>query len=199
MENDSDVWMSISIAGLIVVSKNNGSPCRHIQIDSGNRASGMNRIINHILKDRNGNIWVATQEGYATCDNKHDCLVPHFLYRHDASGNLFYHVMMMFQGNDGTIWFASKKGLGKLIPPSSDIHWLSLPAANKTGVPFFINKVLPQNDSILWLATEGGLFSFNKKTEAFIRYSSDNLGKAWSAFDDCTDALFISDTVMMIA
>ena len=198
MENDDDVWMSVSTAGLFVASKNNNSLCRHVQIDSGNRISAMNQLINHILKDKDGNIWLSTQEGYATYDPQRDCLVPHFLNRQDVSGNPFYQVMMMFQDNEGTIWIASKKGLGKLIPPSKNIDWISLPAAHKTGIPFFIGKILAQNDSLLWLITEGGLFSFNKKTEHFVRFASDNLGKEWSAFDDCVDALFISDTVMMI-
>src|ERR1051326_849346 len=54
MENDDDVWMSVSTAVLFVASKNNNSLCRHVQIDSGNRISAMNQLINHILKDKDG-------------------------------------------------------------------------------------------------------------------------------------------------
>ncbi len=88
--------------------------------------------------------------------------------------------------------------MGKLDPQTNSIAWTSLPAMHVTGLPFFINKVLAQNDSTLWLVTDGGLFSFNKNTSGFSRYSSDNLGEQWKIFDDCIDALFISDTVMMI-
>ena len=64
----------------------------------------------------------------------------------------------------------------------------------QTGVPFMINKVLAQSNSVLWLITDGGLFSFNKNTKSFSGIHSENRGDEWKAFDDCTDALFISDT-----
>jgi ligand-binding sensor domain-containing protein len=106
---------------------------------------------------------------------------------------------MMMQDGGGTIWLASKKGLGRLDTLTNNVTWFTLPATHTTGVPFFINKIEKQNNSTLWLSTDGGLFSFNKNTSRFSRYTSYSLGNAWKAFDDCTDVLFISDTMLMIA
>src|SRR5206468_4047689 len=135
----------------------------------------------------------------ARYDKQHDCLKPFFMPRHDITGNLFYQSSMMLQDSSGTIWLASKKGLGKLNSLTNNITWFALPATHKTGLPFFINKIIAQNNTILWLETDGGLFSFNIHTNRFVRYSSFNRGDAWKAFDDCTDAVFISDSVIMIA
>jgi len=199
MENDDEMWMSVSPIGLLATHKNDPSSYRHIQVDSGNLVSGMNRMINSIMKDRIGGIWLSTQEGFARYDKQHDCLKPFFIPRHDITGNLFYQSSMMLQDKDGMIWLASKKGLGKLDAQSNNVTWFALPEMHKTGVPFYINKITKQNNNVLWLATDGGLFSFDKNTNRFIRYSSYDLGDAWKAFDDCTDVLFISDTMMMIA
>jgi ligand-binding sensor domain-containing protein/two-component sensor histidine kinase len=198
MENDSDLWLAATPVGLLVMKKSEPAVHRHIQIDSGNLVSGMNRIINFLMKDKNGNTWVSTQEGYAKYNKQCDCLRPFFLKRSDITGNVAYQVMMMMQDKQGAIWLASKKGLGKLSPQTNIVEWISLPAIHTTGVPFIINKVIEQGDSVLWLVTDGGLFSFNKNTKQFQRYSSENRGNAWKAFDDCLDALFISDTAIMI-
>jgi ligand-binding sensor domain-containing protein/two-component sensor histidine kinase len=198
MENDSDLWLGADPVGLLMMKKNEPALQRHVQIDSGNLVSGMNRIINFLMKDKNGNTWVSTQEGYAKYIKQCDCLKPFFLKRSDITGNIAYQVMMMMQDRQGSIWLASKKGLGKLNLQTNIVEWISLPATHTTGVPFIINRVIEQSDSVLWLVTDGGLFSFNKNTKQFQRYSSGNRGNAWRVFDDGIDALFISDTVMMI-
>ncbi len=181
------------------INKNNPDISKHIQIDSGNLVSGMNRMVNALVADNNGDLWLSTQEGYAKYDTHLERLKPFFISRHDITGNLFYQSSMILEDSDKIIWLASKKGLAEINKQTNSIKWFVLPATNKTGVPFYINKIVSQNNSVLWLATDGGLFSFEKKTNVFIRFSSYNLGEAWKAFDDCTDALFISDTTMMIA
>jgi len=150
------------------------------------------------MNDKNGNTWLSTQEGYAKYIKRCDCLKPYLLKRSDITGNIAYQVMMMMQDKQGAIWLASKKGLGKLNPQTNGIEWISLPVTHTTGVPFIINRILAQNDSVLWLVTDGGLFSFNKNTKHFQRYASESKGNAWKVFDDGIDALFISDTALMI-
>ena len=198
MENDSELWLGAYPVGLLAMKKSEPAVQRHIQIDSGNPASGMNRIINFLMKDKNGDTWISTQAGYAKYNKQCNCLKPFLLKRSDITGNAAYQVMMMMQDEQGVIWIASKKGLGKLNPKTNIVEWISLPAAHANGVPFMIYKITAQNDSVLWLATDGGLFSFNKTTKQFQQYSSVNRGDEWKVFDDCIDALFISDTVMMI-
>src|SRR5450432_1614142 len=78
--------------------------------------------------------------------------------------------------------------------------WTFLRATHKTGLPFYINKIVRQNNLMLWLVTDqGGLFSFDKSNGRFSRYASDKLGDSWKPFNDCLDAVFVSDTMMMIA
>ena len=199
LENDGQLWMGVTPIGLIAMNKDKRAACRRIQINTGNRISGMNLLINYILKDKNGDIWVSTQEGYAKYDKRKDNLTPYFIKRNDITGNPYYQVQMMLEDTDGTIWIASKKGLGKLNPVTHDVVWISLPATYKTGLPFYINKIVQQNNSMLWLVTNGGLFSFDKSNGHFSRYASYNLGDSWNPFNDCLDALFVSDTMMMIA
>lgn len=200
LETNSELWMSVSSSGLVVMNKNNPKTCRQVQIDSGNRISGMNRLINSIIKDKAGNIWLSTQEGYAEYDKQHDCLKPFFVDRQDITVNKYNQTSMMLQENDSIIWIASKKGLGKLNTYTYAVNWFLLPATHKTGITFMINRLLSKNDSILWLITiEGGIFSFNKNNNSFQRYSSENLNSNWKAFDNCNDAVFISDSVLMLA
>lgn len=199
METDNDMWLSVSSVGLLVIKKNNPSDCRLIQTATGKKISGMNRLIHYIFKDKNQNIWISTQEGYAKYDGAHDWLIPHFLSRQDITGNNAYQVQMMLQDKEGIIWVASKKGIGKLDPATDSVTWISLPAKHETDVPYYIFKMREQNDSVLWLATDGGLFSFNKKSNQFKRYSSENRGALWKPFDDCLDVAVLSDTAIMIA
>ena len=199
MEGDSEIWMAVLPVGLMAINRNDSSKYRHIQIDSGNRVSAMNRMINSILKDGNGNIWLSTQEGFARYDKSRNCMKPYFINRNDITVNKYCQTSMMLQDNDGIIWVASKKGLGKLNEHTNSVDWTLLPATHTTGITFMINKIIAQNNSLLWLITDGGLFCFNKKTNSFLRYSSYNLNNNWKAFDDCSDALFISDSEMVLA
>jgi len=200
LETGKELWMSVSTVGLVAMSKDSPAVCRRIQVDSGQRVSSMNRLINSLMKDNQGNIWVSTQEGYARYDKLHDCLKPFYVDRHDITVNKYCQTNMMLQDKDSIVWIASKKGLGKLDIRTNAVDWTALPVTHKTGIAFMIDKLLPQSDSILWLIThDGGIFSFNKTSHAYQRYSSENLNNRWKAFDDCNDALFISDSEMVLA
>ena len=135
MESDSDIMVGCAPMGLLVMNKNDPSIQRHIQIDSGNLVSGMNRIINFFLNDKNGNIWLSTQEGYAKYDKQRDCLKPFFIEAGMILQVTWFTSMMMLQDKQGIIWLASKKGLGKLNPQTNVVEWFVAGNAYKQVCP----------------------------------------------------------------
>ena len=144
-------------------------------------------IIQDIIQDAKGNLWVSTQHGLNFLDSeqldKLDYTDPNLnpkFYRQYYSteyGNTLStnQVTKMFEDQQGHIWIASSNGVNQFNEELNQFEWYNL---NYENVDFeqkfdLINAMVEINDSLLILGSSLlGLVSFDKKNSRFIPIDS---------------------------
>ena len=106
-------------------------------------------LINEIYQDRNGMIWVATEDGL----NRYDG-TKFSIYKHDANDdNSLAHnlVRYLFEDNKGHLLVGCYNGVQLYNPATDDF---SLPAVRENGERFVcnINMILQRKNGEIWLS-----------------------------------------------
>jgi len=125
--------------------------------------------INDLLQDKNGQIWIATDDGAAFYDNYRFKKFKHDKNNHNSISN--NQVLKLFMDNNDKLWIGTKFSL-ELYDPITDSfqHYFlpNLPHQDRVNVI----EIKQLNDSILLIGTDGGgLRSFNiitKKQSHFL-------------------------------
>jgi PAS domain S-box-containing protein len=157
----------------------------HYQEDENNPFSLSDNNIYSIYEDRSGHLWFCTLLGGL---NK---LVPgekegdpqkFIAYQHDPGnphslgGNT---IRCIYQDRDGGYWIGRNGGLDKLVPGKNEnsppvfIHYTSVETGSGTSHIGDVMAINEDNDGILWIGTQKGLYSFDRNKEKFTRYEPD--------------------------
>lgn len=126
--------------------------------------------VNSIIQDRQGYIWIATQDGLNQYDG-----YSFDIYKSDRSdpnsisGN-YAHVV--FEDKDGYLWVGTDLGLNRYDKELSQFkHWLHDPTDKESLSSDVVVAIVQDQDGMLWVGTEGGgLNQFNPETGKFKRY-----------------------------
>ncbi len=118
-------------------------------------------VIQCLLKDRNGNLWMGTVGGGITrYDGKF------FTHYTDAEGLLNNSVLSILEDRDGNLWFGTEAGLCRF-----DGKFFTYYTETEGFTNSEVMSILEDQSGRLWLGTGGGLFAFDGK--AFTRYTTD--------------------------
>lgn len=123
-------------------------------------------VVNSIVEDADGMIWIATEDGLNRFDG-YDFKV--FKHEH-APGNIHSDnfIQSLYRDSEDTLWISSRNGLLKFDPGRESFtrfKYTEKPALNDVS---FITEGLSKNLWIAWYAD--GLASFNKSTQRFVPY-----------------------------
>ncbi|HYK44977.1 MAG TPA: two-component regulator propeller domain-containing protein, partial [Parafilimonas sp.] len=199
----------LSICFLGNVSGQEDVSLSSLRFDHLNFSNGLSfNVVNSIIKDKKGFIWISTQDGL----NRYDG-VNFKVYRHDAhnpNSLASSGVYQMTLDSKGNIWMATDAALTEYVPAtdsfknffvatrsksrstqspyvdSDDVVWFGdndgLCRLNSDGEietfpikhllrRFSIGSIIEDDEGIIWVGTIQGLYSFNKQTHIFKRYS----------------------------
>lgn len=128
-------------------------------------------IIRHLLKDRNGNIWIGTAEGLvvisgATKFRKKPSLVK-FEFDTQSNKTLFTdHIINLYEARNGDVWVGTlDNGLYHLKQQAATGKWAYNRISSKEGLSNnCIKSILEDDDGWVWVATNKGLNRINPKT-----------------------------------
>ncbi len=130
-----------------------------------------NNNVNCIIQDRQGFIWIGTDDGLNRYDGKN-----FKVFRHDKnntgslSGNM---ISDMVEDADGIIWIATRDGglskYNRHLPQTKQFKQYKHHPQHPHSIPVnIINTLLDDEKGNLWLGTSGkAILRFNKKTERF--------------------------------
>lgn len=126
--------------------------------------------VNCILQDRQGFVWIGTDDGLNRYDGKR---FTQFHRRSDSaslSGNI---VTDLFEDRGGRIWIATSDGGlcrydHRLPPPEQFKQYKPKQASLSTGSAVAINAMLQDTSGLIWLGTSGhSVWRFDPRTECF--------------------------------
>ena len=133
-----------------------------------------NNLINGILEDTNGLIWIGTDHGGVNLLDKRDFKIRYLVNREDDPKTLGQNsITSLYKDPSGIIWIGTfKKGVSFYHPQILKFpvyrHLLSTPG----GLAYEdVNRFVEDAAGNIWIGTNGGgLFYYNRKAGTFKRY-----------------------------
>jgi len=152
---------------------------RHIEMERsrsiGKGSWSLNTdLINGILQDEKGRVWIATDHGGINLLDKKDFSIRYLLNREDDNKSISQNsINTLYQDKEGIVWIGTfKKGLscyqenGMRFP----LYRHGLPNARNLNYDD-VNRFVEDPKGNLWIGTNGGgLLYFNRRTGGFTQY-----------------------------
>ena len=151
------IWVGTFNNGLNVFDKKTRSfYCYRYLSDSLNSLTSnkIARAKKAIVEDKNGNIWVSTENGLNKINHQ-----THMVERFygDLNGHIVY------DRHKNLLWIANKS------LKAFDIKTKKIKQFTHTSLPFKqVSDVVLSEQGLLWLGTEEGLFVFDPKSESYL-------------------------------
>jgi len=152
--HDGAVWAGTAGGGALVYAK---GEFRHY----GVREGLSNDFVNAIVEDKNGVIWLGTDDGISAFQS------GKFVHLESAAGLSGNTISALATGTDGVLWIGTNKGL-KRIEPNGGIagaraRFGDLPHAANPLVGMPITALYTSPDGTLWAGTQNdGLFGLSR-------------------------------------
>lgn len=145
-------------------------------IDKGT-AGLNNNLINCILQDAKGLIWIATDHGGINVLNKKDFSVRYLVNKENDPKSLGQNsVLSLYKDDSGVIWLGTfKKGISFYHEKILKFPLYRYQGGDIGGLSYEdINRFVEDDLGNIWIGTNGGgLFYLNRKTGKFKRYLHD--------------------------
>ncbi len=135
-------------------------------------------IINNLLEDKYGRIWIATGRGLFLLDKKTG------KYRsilHDSSDKTTISdnsISDLYEDSNGFLWLATYNGLNRIkLTNSNDFQFTSFKHDSQNAdISIPANRItsLTQSDDILYIGTTNGLCGYDYQSRIFINYTKTN-------------------------
>ena len=158
------------VAGLSVVTANPPDPIRFQQILL---EDGLSQItVNSVIQDRDGFLWVGTQDGLNRYDGYHFVA---FGGENDPRGELSSkNINQLLLAPDGAIWIATRIGLNRFDAARESITSYLPEPDNQTSLSHeHVTALAVGGDGTIWVGTVKGLNSLDPRTGQFTRYLHD--------------------------
>lgn len=165
--------------GLTVLEEEN------IQNDKPEFINYFDFVINAVLEDDNGFVWIATWSGLYKIifdKNRKPFIVAHFTHDPKIKGSISSTgILSLFQDKDGVLWAGTDNGLNRLDPNqlkkdegAKFQHFKSTENCTNCLSNNQILAIHEDQSGNLWIGTRGGgLSSFNKSKKVFHSYKAE--------------------------
>jgi signal transduction histidine kinase/ligand-binding sensor domain-containing protein/DNA-binding response OmpR family regulator len=142
-------------------------------IDKG-RGKLNNNLVNSILQDGKGMIWIGTDHGGINLLDKRDFSIRYLVHKEDDPTSVGQNsILNMYRDDTGIMWVGTfKKGLSFYHEKILKFPLYRHQGTNAEGLAYEdVNRFAEDDQGNLWIGTNGGgLFYFNRKTGFFKRY-----------------------------
>ncbi|RED96020.1 hybrid sensor histidine kinase/response regulator transcription factor [Marinoscillum furvescens] len=184
-DSDDNIWLGTYSNGLYRMTQdNNGhiTVSAHFTHEPEDYSSLSSNVVRSIGEDRDGNLWIGTDEGLNKITRQERTKDTPNIIRYkqgDHEKSISYdYILPIFISSTGDIWIGTLGGgLNKLIPGTTPNNDRFEHITTSDGLPNNVVKSIQEDDQgNLWLGTNKGLSKYNPKTQQITNYGiSDGL------------------------
>ncbi|MBS1918596.1 MAG: helix-turn-helix domain-containing protein [Bacteroidetes bacterium] len=178
--------------GVIYFDPSTGS-LKHIE--KKDNGIGLNtNLVNGVVQDESGLIWIATDHGGINLLDKKDFSIRYLLNREDDEKSISQNsIISLYKDNSGIIWIGTfKKGISYYHGHINKFPLYKKLLSNPSSLSYNdVNRFVEDAKGNLWIGTNGGgLIYFNRLEGRFTQYKH-NASDAQSLCNDVVVSLWI--------
>lgn len=168
------IWLGTFGGGLIKCDSNGKLIKQYLQSDK-NKNSIIDNRINELFLQRNGDIVIGTVSGICVLQKKNDLFRYYLVSPKDSSLFAKKSIEKILLDRMQAYWLATDNGLIYLNPSSEEtVTYLSDPEKPESISSSTINTICEDQKGNLWIGTENGLNKFDRKTNSFKVFTTNN-------------------------
>ena len=173
-DRQNDLWLYAGASSRGVFYYDAGAD-KAIHIDKGGGPRNLNTdLVNGIIQDEKGFVWIATDHGGINLLDKRDFSVHYIMNREDDPKSVSQNsINAIYMDRDGFIWIGTyKKGISYHHEDimKFPIYRKRIPGAKNRNYDD-VNRFLEDDKGNIWIGTNGGgLVYFNRQTGKFTQY-----------------------------
>lgn len=183
--DDDDNLLIGTDAGLYIRTENGKT--HHIVRDSRKPYSIVNDVIWNIYPDKNGNIWLGTNNGVSI--SAYNKRMKHFALDDITGIGRSNQLFCLFRSKDEAFWIAGSHGairIENMGKQDMKYYWYHMDSKEFPINHNRIRKIYEDNKGRLWLATDVGLMLYDSSCQQFKNYKLSDVRANW-IYDICSD------------
>lgn len=136
-----------------------------------------NNIVNSIIENRQGEIWIGTDHGGINVVDKQNFDVSQILHNPEVENSLAHNsIYTLFKDQEGIVWVGTyKNGVNYYHPSMTRFYHYKNFVKDPESLPYDdINAFVEDEHGNLWIGTNGmGLIYFDRENEKFTHFRHD--------------------------
>lgn len=176
------------------LNRYDGHRFKQFKHDPQNENSLFQDVVGQTYVDKNGNVWISYPSGDFSLYKDECACFTHFHTNKVAANIIDEGFGIRFIDAEGNPWFSGDGlGLNKFVIKNNQIIHYDLPSDPKRSElkddeTKIVNFIYEDSRGLLWLCTDHGLYSFNRKTNSF-SYKKYGIASAAGKRKDCFNKL----------
>ena len=171
--DDKKLWIGTKTGGLNIMNLEDFSIKRYYH-DSNNPNSIPSNLIRDILKDMDGTIWLATDQGLATFDEDDETF-----YTYKTNVDKFSicddNIVKLYQDRLGVIWVGTFNGISKFSINKTFKVYRNDPSDNNSISNSSVCGIYEDDEGMVWVGTfNSGINRIDMVNGTITRYYNDN-------------------------
>ncbi|MFC2104704.1 two-component regulator propeller domain-containing protein, partial [Bacteroidota bacterium] len=167
-DSQNNIWIG-SANGLFKIDQQNKKVDAYFAGNSSNSIS--DNLVYDITEDKNGALWVATNNGL-NYYNPSSITFSQYFHNPNIKNSISNNgIQGLLMDSDGDLWIGTTSGLNLMKDGTSEFIYYS----KKDGLPDeHIYDIIEDNSGKIWLSTNRGLAVLNKKTNKIESYDNED-------------------------
>ena len=149
--SNNELWIGTKTGGLNIMNLKDYSIKKYVH-DSNNPKSIPSNLIRDIIRDKDGNIWLATDQGLASFDERNKTFYT-YKKNTDKYSICDDNVINLYQDNLGVIWVGTFGGISKFFPNNDFKVYRNDPTDNNSLSSSSVCGIYEDDEGNVWIGT----------------------------------------------
>ncbi len=170
--SEKKLWIGTKTGGLNVMNLDDYSVKVYTH-DPNNSKSIPSNFIRDIIRDKDGTMWLATDQGLARFDEENEIF---YTYKNNTDKYSICddNIINLYQDNLGVIWVGTFNGISKFSSNKDFNVYRNDPTNNNSLSNSSVCGIYEDDEGIVWVGTfNSGINRIDKKNDIITRYYSD--------------------------